>query len=97
MAYEIVRKKRFLNKLTYLLEYLEHEWGDKVAFDFLNNIDNKVDTQKVHPYIGALTGIRNTRSIHITKHNRLFYKIVGNKVIIINLYNTSKRTYRPPV
>ncbi len=96
MAYEIVRKKRYLNKLIKVLDFLHKEWGYKAAFDFLDIIDKRVDALKHHPYIGALSGIRNTRSLHATKHNRIFYKVVKNKVIIINLYDTRKKTYRPP-
>lgn len=96
MAFEIVRKKRFLSKLTRTLDFLQKKWGNEVAIEFLDNIDKKVDILRDHPYIGALSGIKNTRSLNITKHNRIFYKIVKNKVIIINLYDTRKRTYRPP-
>ena len=96
MAYEIIRKKRFLNKLTQVLAFLEKEWDRNVAIDFLDNIDSKVDTLRQNPYIGASSGIRNTRSLHVTGHNRIFYKVVKNKVVIINLYDTRKKTYRSP-
>jgi hypothetical protein len=43
MAHQIIRKKRFLNKLTHVLAFLEKEWGKKVAIDFLSTIDDKVD------------------------------------------------------
>ena len=96
MAYEIIRKKRFLNKLTHVLAFLEKEWGRNVAIAFLYNIDSKVNALKRNPSVGALSGIRNTRSLHVTGHNRIFYKVVKNKVIILNLYDTRKRTYRAP-
>ncbi len=35
MAYEIILKKRFTNKLIKVLAYLEQEWSQKVAADFL--------------------------------------------------------------
>ena len=41
MAYEIVKKKRFFNQLYKLLFYLENNWGLKVAFGFLENIDRR--------------------------------------------------------
>lgn len=43
MAYQIVYKKRFTNKLVELLQYLESEWNEKVATDFLNKLDNRIE------------------------------------------------------
>jgi plasmid stabilization system protein ParE len=97
MAFEIVRKKRFLTKLTRTLEFLEGEWGINVAYAYLVCIDKKVDNLKKHPYTGAPSGIKSTRSLHITKHSRIFYKVTNSKVIILNLYDTRKKTYRSPV
>lgn len=34
MAFEIILKKRFLNKLTKTLAYLEQEWSHEVAATF---------------------------------------------------------------
>ena len=96
MAYEIVRKKRFLNKLTQVLEFLQHEWGNESACNFLEIIDGKVESLSNNPYIGAFTGVRETRSLYITKHNRIFYKIVDDKIFILNMYDARKRTYLPP-
>lgn len=52
MAYEIVYKKRFANKLTKLVTYLENEWGQKIATDFLLKLRAKVATLSKQPYIG---------------------------------------------
>lgn len=35
MAYEIVVKKRFTNKVQKVLVYLEKEWSYKIATEFL--------------------------------------------------------------
>ncbi len=34
MAFQIITKKRFENKVTKLLAYLEKEWSDDVAINF---------------------------------------------------------------
>ena len=45
MAYQIIVKKRFTNKvqnvLTYL--YLQKEWSQKVASEFLIKIDRRIE------------------------------------------------------
>ena len=91
MAYEIIINKRFTNKLLNVLDYLEGEWGSKVAHTFLDVVYTRIYLLQSHPHIGSLTSINNVRSTSITKHNRLYYKIVDNKVVILNLYDTRKK------
>ena len=93
MAYEIVLSKRFQNKLVSLLEYLEKEWGKKVADDFLTKVDLRISSLQRHPFIGTLTTITHVRSIHISRHNRMYYKVVDNTVTILNLYDTRTKNY----
>lgn len=89
MAYEIVIKKRFTNKVVKTLTYLEKEWSLKVASDFLLKIDRRIDQLKKQPLIGSPSQkIQDVRGILITRHNRMFYKIVGEKIIILNMYDT---------
>ena len=91
MAYEIVIKKRFTNKLLRVIDYLEKEWGKKVAQEFLAKIRSRINTVQSHPYIGSLTSMENVRSTLITKHNRLYYRVFRNKIYILNLYDTRKK------
>ncbi len=92
MAYEIVINKRFTNKLLHVLDYLEKEWGRKVASVFLSKVYSRIYALQSHPYIGSLTSINQVRSTIITKHNRMYYKIVKNKIVILNLYGTRRKT-----
>ncbi|CAN5516775.1 hypothetical protein BH10BAC3_BH10BAC3_13970 [soil metagenome] len=88
MAYEIVRKKRFLTKLIRLIIFLENEWSFSVATNFLKKIDDHTELIANQPLIGTETGVKNVRSVLITKQNRLYYKISDKKVIIMNMYDT---------
>ncbi|HEX8676326.1 MAG TPA: type II toxin-antitoxin system RelE/ParE family toxin [Segetibacter sp.] len=49
MAYQIIVKKRFTNKIVRLLEYLETEWGKTVADNFLKEIDRRLHTLSEQP------------------------------------------------
>jgi plasmid stabilization system protein ParE len=71
-----------------VLEYLKDEWGDRVAMEFLNTVYTRIGTIQINPFVGAPTGIGAVRSIHVTRHNRMYYRLQGNKVIILNLYDT---------
>jgi len=93
MAYKIVLNKRFIVSLTNVLSFLEKEWGKKVADDFLNKVDIRINSLQHHPFIGALTRYENIRGIHVTQHNRMYYKVARNKVTILNLYDTRRKKY----
>ncbi len=89
MVYEIIFKKRFRNKLQNLLSYIENEFGLLVAQRFAKQLDKKFGTLQKQPFIGKPSVyIRNIRSIHAGKHNRLYYRIEGNKIVIINMYDS---------
>ena len=84
MVYKIIFNKRFRNKLQNLLGYIENEFGLLVAQRFAKQLDKKFMTLQQQPSVY----IQNIRSIHTGKHNRLYYRIEGNKIIIINMYDT---------
>lgn len=89
MAYEIILKKRFTNKLVKVLAYLEDEWSQQVAANFLKKIDYRLRQLSGQPFTGVPSEkIKYVRVVLITRHNRLYYKIKGKKVIILNMYDT---------
>ena len=89
MAYQIILKKRFANKLVKVLAYLEQEWSHKVAAAFLKKIDYRIQQLSGQSLTGISSGkIEAVRSVFITRHNRLYYKIKGKKVIVLNMYDT---------
>lgn len=93
MAYTIVTKKRFLNKVVRVLAYLESEWSKNVADDFLAILESKLHAIQHHPYIGRQTGLKNIRSLHVTKHNRIYYRVKGATIAVMNLFDTRRKNY----
>ena len=97
MAYQIVYKKRFLNKLLSLLDYLKSEWGDAVADQFIVKLQSRLQTLSEQPFIGApSTTIKSVRSILVTRQNRLFYRIKDNVIEVINMYDTRSNPKKNP-
>ncbi len=89
MAYKIIVKKRFTNKVVRLLYYLETEWGKTVADRFANKLEKRLDDLSGQPLVAIESEIfKNVRSILITKHNRLYYRIKDTTIEIVNLYDT---------
>ncbi len=95
MAYKIVVQKCFAAKLNKIVEYLESEWGDKVARDFFNNVNDRINSLKHHPFIGSPSHkYKGARGLYITKHNRLIYTVRGENVYILNIYDTRQKFYQ---
>lgn len=97
MAYKIIYKKRFQTKLFKLLDYLRQEWGDNVANSFINRLQKRLNTLSQQPYIGASSiVIKSVRSILITKHNRLYYRIEEDTIEVLNIYDTRSNPKKNP-
>jgi plasmid stabilization system protein ParE len=97
MAYEVVLKKRFVNKLYKVLTYLEEQWSNKEAADFLAKVDRRLVLLAQQPHLGAPSSkIKSVRGVLVTRHNRMYYKIVRNKVIILNMYDTRMHPGKRP-
>ena len=97
MAFQIIIKKRFANKVKKVVTYFKKERSHNVASDFLLKIDRRFELLAWEPYIGALSPkVNDIRGLLIIRHNRLYYKINGNKVIILNMYDTRMNPKRNP-
>ncbi len=97
MAYQIIVKKRFTNKVQKVLAYLEKEWSHKVASDFLIKIDRRFALLSKQPTIGRSSSkIKKVRGLLITRHNKLYYTIEDDKVVILNMYDTRMNPKKNP-
>lgn len=91
MAHQVIFKKRFYNNLVSVLNYIEKEWNKKVADDFLEKLDKRISTLKEQPFIGSPSEVvKGVRGILITKHNKLYYKVSGDRIFILNMPDTQK-------
>lgn len=95
MAYQIIYKKRFLKKLLKLLDYLKTEWNKDVADKFIDKLQKRLETLAKQPFIGISSAKVNlVRSILITRQNRIFYRMKGNVIEIVNMYDTRSNPKR---
>ena len=89
MAYQVIIKKRFTNKVQKVLAWLHKEWSPKVAAEFLEKVDYRIDLLAKQPYAGAPSAkVKDIRGLLITRHNKMYYKVKGDRVIILNMYDT---------
>jgi plasmid stabilization system protein ParE len=97
MANNVIVKKRFTKKITVLLKYLEKEWGRKTAVAFENKLHKRILQLAEQPYIGKPSEVfPQVRSVLVTKHNRMYYRVQGDCIEIINLYDTRRNPKKNP-
>jgi plasmid stabilization system protein ParE len=95
MAYKIRKSKEFLNNVLTILAYIEKEWGIKSSEKFQTILDSKIDSLSIHPKIGrAITRNKHIRKLMITKHNKIYYKIRHNEIIILTLFESKQNPNR---
>jgi plasmid stabilization system protein ParE len=85
-----VSTKIFLDNVVNLNEFLENKWSIKVAKDFLEILDKKMNLVINHPFIGSPSKF-GSRKIVVTKHNKLYYRIKRNKVMFLQLFDTRQQ------
>ena len=89
MAYQLILKQRFINKLQKTLFYIEDKWGKAVADQLLAQLDARIATLTQQPFVGISSEkIENAKSFLLTKHNRVYYPVKGKRIEILNLYDT---------
>ena len=88
MEYQIISKKRFENKLVKLLKFLEEEWSKEVADNFVQELKDRFKILRKQPFTGYPSSVPGVRSVIVGKYNRIYYKVRGTKIIVINIYDT---------
>lgn len=96
----IVYRKRFQNKLSRLLSYLEEKFGESSAYKFLFELEDVVSNAYRFPEAGQPTAVQNVRSRIVGKHIRIYYEVEKAKMTVLNLYDMrihpSKNIYTNP-
>ena len=77
--------KNFHKTVSYLME----NWPDKVVQDFIHHTEDILDLLSEHYELGEIQdSAREIRGILITKHNKLFYRVDGNRLIVLKIFDT---------
>ena len=71
--------------------------GERTASELLNKIDKRIETLKQQPFMGKRSGRKpEVRTILVTRHNRLYYKVSNNKIVVLNMYDTRRNPKKNP-
>jgi plasmid stabilization system protein ParE len=87
--YKVIYSPKFWPRLNDILLYLTNKWSAKIADDFLDIFEDKIALLIKNPKTGRKSLKNSTiRSIPITKHNRLYYQVKDNLILIITIFDT---------
>lgn len=81
-------KKDFWNNI----DYLEAEWSEKVAFDFIQKVNSTIELLKNDNVLFIKTNYKSVYKIVITKHISLYYRIENTNLELLRFWNTFQDT-----
>jgi len=77
------------NDLSNILEYLDKNWGKKVASDFIDLTENILTQISINPKQFPICYKRKrVRKCVLTKHNSLFHRDGKTNVEILRIFDT---------
>ena len=96
-TYQIRWTELAIEDYNEVVNYLLKNWPVKVAEDFIAKMERRIYILSGQPFIGIASEKKPMiRSIQITKHNRLYYRIVNNTIELLNLFDTRKDPEKNP-
>ena len=91
MAKEIKWTKTAAKNFDKVIDYLENNWPEKVVSNFVTRTFDLLELLAELPEIGELQDkTHQIRGILITKHNKLFYRIDKNMLIVLRIFDTGR-------
>ncbi len=88
MVKTIIWNRRASNGFNSIINYLQGEWGEKVTRNFVIRTYEIIELLAVNPEMGPVEHFeKQIRGFVITKHNTLFYRIEGDKLILLNFFD----------
>lgn len=96
-SYKIVWTKNAVSDYNRIINYLLENWSDKIITDFNKNVQAKLKTLSRNKHMGVPSSkIKGVRSILLTKHNRLYYRVRKNLIELLNIIDTRQNPVKNP-
>lgn len=72
-----------------ILEFLSHNWNNKIALIFIDKVDQNIRRIQHSPKLHAkINKEKQIRKCVITEQNSLFYRIEGNVITLLRIFDT---------
>jgi plasmid stabilization system protein ParE len=89
MALPVKWTENALEDYKLVIEYLLKGWPVDIASKFIDIVETRLKTLSAFPYIGIPSSkVDKVRSIVLTKHNKLYYRVTNEFIEILNIFNT---------
>ncbi len=93
MVKEVVWLKKASENFDNIIQYLITDWSALVAEDFYKSTMSIIYNLKEFPALGSVSNKSKVlRKVLISKHNYLVYRIKGDRIIIIRIIDTRKKS-----
>ena len=89
MALPVIWTENAIEDYKLVIDYLLLEWPLPVAEKFVETIEKRIEVLSNFPNIG-IPSLKDPsiRSIILTKHNKLYYRVYSDKIEILNIFDT---------
>lgn len=92
MEKKIVVTKRFRKNTLNVYEFLIKEYSTKIAFSFLDKLQQRVELIVLYPELGKPSQKKqNVRSVILQPHKRIYYRLNKNKIELLCLFDMRKK------
>ncbi len=89
MLKPIVWSNNAKHDILQLVDYLISNWGNKIANDYMDSIENLVNQISIFPKLYPIIHTKlKIRKCVISKHNTLYYREKKEFIEIINVFDT---------
>ncbi|MFA5973327.1 MAG: type II toxin-antitoxin system RelE/ParE family toxin [Lentimicrobiaceae bacterium] len=88
MALEILWTRLADRKFDKIINYLLNEWNQRVTESFVKKVYDTIDILAEFPELGTIEHKeKGIRGFTIVKQINVFYKVIDNKIIILNFFD----------
>ncbi len=89
MAFEVIWTTLAEEDFQKVIGYLQTKWSEDIASAFVNKVQRRIERLSTFPFSGlGSKKDKSIRSIVLTKHNRLYYRIKNEKIEVLNIFDT---------
>ncbi|WP_426483812.1 type II toxin-antitoxin system RelE/ParE family toxin [Flavobacterium sp. 2] len=74
------------------IDYLEAEWSERVALNFIEKVNSTITLLKNDNVLFVKTNYKSVYKIFITKHISLYYRIENTNLELLRFWNTFQDT-----
>ena len=94
MAYKIIITEKFENSAAKTSQWIEKEWSLNSSLEFDKKLNDIIHELSLNPNIGRLSARKNIRSLRVTKHNRVYYRVSKNQITFLDLFVSKQNPKR---